>query len=303
MSADAHKKILAVSTKSEAQPVLGQLRAAGHQVSLVEDMDEGRALLASEKFDQALLPAGKLVSLLERRARWEGVDQDTWRRSTSGIAHDLRTLLGALDRGVAELNRSHGSSAGEDVLEPARRSISVISSFLRELTGELEGGASEDLELCALNLEDAVEAAAMTVYPSALERRQRLVIDVHDDVTSIQGDAAKLKRALANLLDHASKQGPELGTVTVRARREQDNCVIVVSYSDDGNTLSELRRLFTPAPHEPAPSDSSLSRVQRLVAQHGGRCWVESDEGADTCVFVSLPLGAPLQRGSVAVNA
>jgi len=53
---DIRKRILFVSLKREAEPLLAQLRAARHEVSIVEDLDDAQALLASGAFDQAVLP-------------------------------------------------------------------------------------------------------------------------------------------------------------------------------------------------------------------------------------------------------
>jgi K+-sensing histidine kinase KdpD len=291
------KKVLVVSVKREAEPVLGQLRAAGHQVSLVEGMDEAQTLLASGGFDQSLLPARALELLLEERAFWQGTDTEAWRISTAGIAHDLRSLLRALEWSIRELTEADvdGMKTGGD-LPQLTRTIAVLSAFLRELTSELEGDAQQGLSLSAINLEDVVESAAMAVYPSALERRQRLVIDIHDEVAQIQADATKMKRVLTNLLDHASRQSPSLATVRVGAQRENDSCVISISYVGNAITLSELRRLFSPATPMVHSAGGGLSRSQRLIEEHGGRLWVESQKGSGTCIFVSLPQPGTVTR-------
>ncbi len=281
--------------------MLAQLRAAGHQVSLVEDIDEAHTLLASGGFEQAMLAAGSLALLLEQRALWENSDMESWRRAATGIAHDTRSLLQALDRSIQQLNEGEPPErrARADLLQ-AQRTISVLSSFLRELTDELDSGAGQGLSMSAIDLEDVVETAAMTVYPSALERRQRLVVDIEEEVARIQGDGPKLKRVLANLLDHASRQGASPGIVAVHACREHDDCVISISYEGDTITLTELRRLFSPASKAAESGGGGLSRVQRLVEQHSGRLWVESQKGSGTAIYVSLPFLAGAAEGGVA---
>ncbi len=266
--------------------MLAQLRSAGHQVSLVEDADEARLLLGFAGFDQAVLPAAQLSALLEWQCLWESADTDAWRRSTAALAHDLQGLLHALERSIAEAEASvRGTRLGD-----FHHTISTLASFLHELTMELGGRGHEDLALTDVDLEDAVEAAAVVVYPSASERRQRLVIDIDDSVPKVYADSVKLKRILTNLLEHASRHAPRAGTVTVRACADQGDCVISVSHAGDGATQADLRRLFGPdAGKNGLPS---LSRVQRLVEQHGGRLWIESQKGQGTTAFVSLPLGA-----------
>lgn len=285
-----HKKLLFVGTRREAQPLLSELRAAGHEVSLVDDIEEATALVDSGGFHHAVLSAGQLASLLEEVREAGTANLREWRRSISAISYDLRHLLGALESSVHELARHEASKSARfarDISE-IRRTISALSGFLRELTDELTNGAADDLAISPVDLEDVVETAAMTVYPSAQERSQRLVIDVDDSVSTIRADGTKVKRVLSNLLDHASRHSPRLSTVTVRAQPEEDGCVISVAYEGDTLTLSELRHLFGARPSRKEAA-AGLARVQWLVELHGGRLWVESEKGQSTSIFVHLP--------------
>ncbi len=287
---ETRKRILFVAPKTEAQPVLGQLRFAGHLVSLVEDLDEAELLLGSGRFDQTVLAASKLSSLLEQRLLWESTDADAWRRSTSAIAHDVGNLLMALERAIGGLERDERERGPlTSDLGEVRLTISTLSAFLQELTAELGAGGRRELTLTRVDLEDAVEAAAMAVYPSASERRQRLVIDVDDAVRKVQADSAKLKRVLTNLLRYASHQTPRLGTVTVRAYQDHQNCVISVSHRGTPVGGSKLGDSIRPISDKDSLAGIGLSGVETLVAQHDGRLWIESQKGSGTSVFVSLP--------------
>ena len=276
------KQILIVALKKEAQPVLGQLRGAGHRVSLVEDLDEAQSLLESGGFQLAIVSATTLEVLLERRAEWESTEVDLWRRSVSSLAFDIENLLAALGRSL---------EGDADDLMPGqaekRRTVAVLCDFLKELTSELTGPATSELHLTVVDLEGAIEAAAMTAYPSAAERRQRLVIDVEEGVASVRVDQLRLKRMLSTLLKYASSHTPSRGSVTVRAYQERDEPVICVSYPGEEITQTDLKRLFSP---EGGPGESGgLARVQRLASQHECRVWLESQRGAGTSLFLSLP--------------
>jgi two-component system sensor histidine kinase BaeS len=280
---EVRKRILFVSPTREAEPLLGQLRAAGHEVSIVEELDDAQALLSSGAFDEAILPGYTSVELFTQRYLWERSGADSWRQSTAAIAHDLRNVLAALERCLEELNR-----AGEDVHE-LRRSINTLSIFLLELTDDFQAGFQPGLSLTIMDLEDIVDVAAVTVYPSAAERRQRLIIDIDDAARYLRADARKMKRALANLLAHASRQSPALGTVTVSAQRDADGCVIGVSYTAETVGLSGMSELFS---RERMLGDRlavGLRSIQDTIEQHGGRLWVESQRGAGTSIFMSVP--------------
>jgi K+-sensing histidine kinase KdpD len=264
----------------------------GHGVSLVEDMDEATVLLGSGGFDHVVMPAGPLASMLEQRAVWSDPNAETWRFTVSGLAHDLGYLLQSLRRGL-----DHESSPGE---EETVRTISVLASYLSELTNELDGGASRPLQPTIIDLEDAIETAAVTVYPSAADRRQRLVIDVAESVTSVRADPLSLKRILATLLDYASRHAPSSAGVRVKSYVEQDEPVISVSYPGEELTAAELQQMFSP----PGEGDGSgLSRIQRLVEQHSCRLWLESEKGVSTSLFLSLPRWAYVRAERVPSSA
>ncbi len=266
--------------------MLGHLRDAGHRVSLVRDLDEAHALLGTGGFDQAVLSASTLSGLLEEHFLWESTDADSWRMSIWGLACDLQNLLHSLEQGIAPGPIPSEDTGLSDMTE-VRHTISVLGGYLAELTGELSATADSELHLSAIDLEDAIEAAAITVYPSAADRRQRLVIDVDKAVASVRADGLKLKRILSILLAYASGQTPSLGRVAVRAYYEHEEPVICISYAGEEMTRSELRRLFGPA--DKKDSSIGLARVQRLVGQHGCRLWLESERGVATSLFLALP--------------
>jgi signal transduction histidine kinase len=279
-SSEDPKRILFVAPKQEAQPVLAELRGLGHGVSLVEDLDEAAVLLDSGGFDHAVLPGASLLQLLEQRTLWETNDADKWRRAMAGLAHDIEYLLHSLRQAIVQSG---------DIVEAQEtvRTISVLARFLAELTGELDAGSAQELQLSIFDVEEAVETAAVKVYPSAAERRQRLIIDVEEAAHNVRADPVKLKRILASLLDYASRYTPSSGSVKVRAFVDEQEPVICVSYPGEGLTRREIQQLFSPQGDR--EGSSGLYRVQRLVEQHSCRLWLESERGVSTELFLSLP--------------
>jgi signal transduction histidine kinase len=284
------KKLLVVSSKREAGSLLADLRAAGHNVSLVDDLEQAAALLESGSFHQVVISGREMSSLLGDLREAAAGSHGEWCRSVAALAYDLRYLLGALEHGIMELARQErGSARLSRHISEVRHTISVLSGFLRELTEEMSSGGTGEIALSDADIEDLIETAAMAVYPSAAERSQRLAIDVDEGLATVRVDAVKLKRALSNLLHHASSRSPPYSTVTVRVHAENDDCLISVSYTGDTLTLAELRRLFSPAWRGRNDAGADLVRAQWLVEQQGGRLWVESEKAQGTSIFICLP--------------
>jgi signal transduction histidine kinase len=194
--------------------------------------------------------------------------------------------LDTLERGIQEWQLKEEDKA--DPLESIRRMISALSAFLYELTLEMSNGASKELHLGIIDLEDAVEAAAMTVYPMASDKQLRLVVDIDGEVARICWDRTKLKRVLAKLLDDAVRKTPHSGTVTIRANREDERCVISVSDGGEGTRQLPFQRIFDPYASLEGDVGPGLALANELVELHGGDVRVESRVGSGTTVFLSL---------------
>ncbi|HSP55868.1 MAG TPA: hypothetical protein VLS25_09805 [Dehalococcoidia bacterium] len=290
------KQILFVGPKEAAEPVLAHLRAAGNRVSLVDDIEEARALLGSGGFDHAMLAASALDGILQRQSGLDLTEVEAWRRAVSAVAYDIENLLLALD-----VNLDEAGTDSRVTLADVRQRISGLSDFLRELMGELAMPSHGELRLKVMDLEGAIETAAMTAYPSAAERRQRLVIEVDEPVASVRADGVTLKRILSALLRFASSQTPRHGSVRVHAYQDGDEPVICITYPREAMTTTELQRLFSPAAGDDTPA--GLGRVQPLAARHECRVWVESQRGAGVSLFLALPRWSAEQSHGVAAPA
>lgn len=281
------RRILMVAPKREAQPVLTQLRTSGHQVSLVEDLDEAGAILGIGGFDQAVLQGESLELLLEQRMTWEGANGESWRRSTAAIGHDLRGLLSALAIVMRDAHgASHGARDGFSLSELAG-SVESLSSFTEELTQELVASPASEV-LKQVDLEDVVETAAVVVYPSAADRQQRLTIDIDSDVATIATIPVRLKRAIKNLLEFASVRAPENGAILVKATRVGGDCLISVSCEGDSVNRSELARITSPSSSY-AGRPGPLALAQEILEPIEGRLWIESEKGGGVNVFIAVP--------------
>ena len=139
---------------------------------------------------------------------------------TDAIAHDLKSPLTRM-RGQAELalTGTPAARAGDDaasgdletlaagVIEECDRLIGLIDDMLD--LSEAEAGMAR-LRLGAVDLAAMVREAVELFEPSAEERGLTLRATGLAEVT-VSGDARKLQRLLANLLDNALKYTPGRG--------------------------------------------------------------------------------------------
>src|SRR5574341_493875 len=81
-------------------------------------------------------------------------------------------------------------------------------------------------------------------------------------------DEGLLRQAFANLLQNAAEAMPDGGTLTVEATANARETMIVIGDTGVG---------------------MGLALVHKIVASHGGRIEVESEEGKGTTFTVTLP--------------
>jgi signal transduction histidine kinase len=294
MDAAHGKRIIAlVPTTGDRGPVVDDLRAHGYEARVAPDWQAARQMLAAGEADFVLCDADTALG----PAVMGNEEAVHLKAAIGGVVRDLRNLLNTLAESIDELFRLTSATpfAGRaETLVRTRRRILRAQDFLADLLAEIWNGAGLEGRIVDADLEDLVEGAAITVYSEASRKDQRLVLNIDSQAGRVRADPAKLKRVLTNLLGSAVRNAPVAGTVTVEARREGSDCLISVSDSGEGISRESLPHFFRvpesgDAGEFPQQAGPGLSIVKRLVDQHGGRVWVESDPGRGTTVFVALP--------------
>ena len=83
---------------------------------------------------------------------------------------------------------------------------------------------------------------------------------------------------------------PQGGALTIRTRRSSGGVLLEVSDTGEGLTDEECQRLFTPYyTTKQHGTGLGLAIVQSVVADHGGKIWVESEPGRGTTFHIELP--------------
>jgi signal transduction histidine kinase len=113
------------------------------------------------------------------------------------------------------------------------------------------------------------------------------------DSCVVYGEARKLQRMVANLLDNALKYTPPEGTVTVSVNA--DNGKVVISISDTGVGISEddlphiFKRFYRcDISRAQGGTGLGLSLVQAIAHSHGGSVNATSHPGKGSTFTVTL---------------
>jgi two-component system cell cycle sensor histidine kinase PleC len=224
----------------------------------------------------------------------------------ANMSHELRTPLNAI-LGFSEIiaqecfgsvgNPRYKDYAG-DIHSSGAHLLSLINDLLD--IAKIEAGRME-ISPNPLEARRTFEIALKLAGSKANEKRQILIIHVDPSCPPLYADERALKQILINLVSNAVKFTPEGGRIEVRASMARDgDFQIMVRDNGPGIPREKLDRIFTPFSQvdnrydrQAGGTGLGLALVRGLAELHGGRAWIESEQGSGCAAFVVLPGKAP----------
>jgi PAS domain S-box-containing protein len=218
----------------------------------------------------------------------------------SRMSHELRTPLNAMI-GFAQLlglDREPGLAPHQrDWTQQIQRAGWHLLEMINETLdlARIEAGAVQ-LVLQPVDIAPLVAACRAMVSSGAAERRVQLSEDLSSDAPAMQGDATRLKQILTNLMSNAVKYNHEGGQVTVSARRDgADHVVVAVRDTGLGMSATQMDSLFQPynrlGRENSGIEGTGIGLVisRRLAELMGGTLQVHSTPGDGSTFTLRLP--------------
>jgi nitrogen fixation/metabolism regulation signal transduction histidine kinase len=218
-----------------------------------------------------------------------------WQEIAQRLAHEIRNPLTPIKLSAQRLLKKHGEAAADfdKVLPPAVASIIAEVENLETLLREFGDFAKLPMpQPTAFLLRGLLEEVAAVYW--------NLSATVHIDLAEVphalvvSADRDQMKRVFANLFTNAIQAMRDGGLLTVRAdmvkKAQKGFCRIAVSDSGVGIPEADMESIFDPYfTTKPDGTGLGLAIVQRIVFDHGGNVWAESDGVRGTTFFIDLP--------------
>jgi signal transduction histidine kinase len=213
------------------------------------------------------------------------------------MVHELRTPLAGLKASTTLLARPNlPDEKRSDIINLIQsetdRLIRLTTEFLD--LARLESGRTR-LENTKFDLGKFVEESVEVVLPQAQEKG--VTIKIEGKPLVISGDRGKLKQVLLNLITNAIKYNRTGGEIFVRWEMIPEDHVIQISVRDTGYGISRenqkqmFQKFFRVADTAGFTQGTGLGLVitKHIVEAHGGKIWLESEEGEGTIFFFTIP--------------
>ncbi len=218
----------------------------------------------------------------------------------ASMSHELRTPLNTI-LGFSELLSEEGAGPLNDKQKRFVTHISRDAHHLLELINDIldlskiEAGR---LELRPEPFAMAVAIAEVLTSIRPLAAAKNIMIDSDLDTTMIlQADRLRFKEILYNLFSNAIKFTPANGRIWIESTVDGGSVRILIGDTGIGIAPEDQQSIFESFRQASATTKGvregtglGLAITKRLVEHHGGRIWVESEPGAGSRFYFTLPV-------------
>jgi PAS domain S-box-containing protein len=251
------------------------------------------------------------------------------RRFYSGIIRDITDYKQADDKlkqTLAELERSNKDleqfayAASHDLQEPLR-TVSNFSQLLgRRYKGKLDAKADQFIGFIVdgtTRMQEMIDNLLVysrvttrakpfeptdfkTVFDQALANVKMAIEEsgalvTHDPLPTVMADASQMVQLFQNLLSNAIKFRKEKPRITVSAVKRGDEWLFSVQDNGIGIAPEFMEYIFKMFQREHASAEYpgtgiGLVICKKIVERHGGRIWVESEQGKGSTFYFTIPI-------------
>ncbi|MEK7570748.1 MAG: ATP-binding protein [Patescibacteria group bacterium] len=222
----------------------------------------------------------------------------------SMAAHELRTPLTAIRGYASLLELQHAGELNDNGKELVKRLL---------ISGETLGNLIDNLLTVSRIEKNMFSIATKPTDPLPLlmgvidtfrkttkAKRQKLLIDVPNELPIIFADSFCLSQVLFNLIMNATTYAPDGTTIMVKAEKRDAFLQVTVSDTGPGIPKEAIPKLFTKFFRVPGSLEESIKGTglglfisKTIIELHNGKIWVESEPEKGSIFTFLIPIATP----------
>ena len=284
--------------RAAVQPVRRLTRAAEH-VAETQDLSGRIAPTGDDEIGRLAVSFNAMLDALEVSMAALDASVHAQRQLVADASHELRTPVTSLRTNIEILQHAPDMDGAErerlldDVVEQIGELTLLMNDLIDLSRGEEQRADAEDVRL------DIVVAESLA---RAQRNSPATPLRANLDPVLLSGVAARLDRAVANLIDNAVKYSPAGEPVEIELTTASGGGG-ELTVRDHGHGISAedlphvFDRFYRGAEARGRPgSGLGLAIVRQVIAQHGGTVTAERAPGGGTLMRVTLPGVEPVHR-------
>ena len=225
-----------------------------------------------------------------------------WQEIAQRLAHEIKNPLTPIKLSAQRILKKYtadpeaGAGEFQKVLQASVSSIVREVDNLNDLLVEFREFARLPMpRLQSVHLRELVEEVAQMYRNLSTE----VIIDLShiSEDSVIRADPGQINQVLANLIRNAVQAMPKGGEISIRSavvnKENRRFCRIWIKDSGSGIPEEIRGRVFEPYfTSKTEGAGLGLAIVERIVFDHDGNIWFETQEGVGTTFIIDLPLGS-----------
>jgi PAS domain S-box-containing protein len=216
-------------------------------------------------------------------------------RMTRGVAHEVKNPINAI---VLHLQLLQDKLQQDD--PDTRRHMDIIGNEIHRLDRVVQilvdFTRPRDLRLEDVDLRKILESVSVLAAPDAARHGVRVVQELpnEDEALMVRVDSDLMKQAILNLVLNGVQSMTEGGTLTVKARRDDE--MILAEVMDQGcgippEAQEKIFELYFTTKGDKGGSGIGLAQTYQIMQWHYGSVEFDSIVGAGTTFRLRLPAG------------
>lgn len=220
--------------------------------------------------------------------------------------HDLRTPLGNI-LAFSQYLLSHVNTLKPEHLQFLNL-IHSSSRFMLQLVDDLLDISKIEIGKLYLNLEKVdlkglIQKNVQVNQFLAQAKQIELCFSSESEIPLLWLDPLRIEQVLNNLISNAIKYSHPNTTVYIHLQLNEDEVLLTVKDQGQGIPKEEWDKLFLPfgktsvrATQGEKSTGLGLAIVRKILQEHKGRIWVESEEGKGSIFSVVIPISGSSQN-------
>lgn len=213
------------------------------------------------------------------------------------VSHDLRNPVNIVS--IAGNQLADGSISEQQrhkFIEMVRRATARMNNLIQTLldVGKIQSGRALVLHVTANDVHSILTEACEFAQLDASSKSIRIACENRAGSAVVSMDRDKVLQVLGNLIGNAIKFTPSNGGITVSCSIADGSCEFAVSDTGPGIPPQDQSKIFDSYWQSRKTAHLGtglgLAIAKRIVEEHGGRIWVESEPGHGSTFAFSLPI-------------
>lgn len=269
-------------------------------IKSISKLEFNKRLLNKGIYKDVHLSLDNLIKILEAKELEQKNNEKMREEWIANITHDIRTPLSSI-RGYSELLMDDEYNLSTEEREKCTHVILSKANYIENLVEDLKltyqlKNETMPLDKKEENLVDILREAIIDILNNPKYENADVFFESFMEDIPINGDAAALQRAFANIIYNALIHNPDNTKVWVRLSKHDD---ITVEIKDNGKGIAEheLKKLFeryyrgTNTGEQHKGSGLGMSISKQIIQAHGGKIIADSNLGRGTTINIILPRG------------